>query len=127
MEEEITALLESIAGGRRYWVRAPQNAARPFVVMHRIDGIRGYTYAGSDGLVSSRVQANCFGNTYTEAKDTARALVGLLDGYTGGAMTGGVIHAVFIESDGRDLAATDAGEVNRLFAIAVDFIAHHDS
>ncbi len=123
MEEALTTLLAPIASGRRYWTRASQSAIRPYVVMYRIDGIRGYTYAGSDGLVSSRVQANCYADSYTAAKTLSRALVALLDGYS----SAGVIKAIFIESDGRDLTATDAGEVTNLFAIAVDFIVHHDS
>lgn len=125
MEEVITALLASVAGGRRYWMRAPQNTnaeAGPYIVLHRIDGVPRYHMEGGDGLVASRIQANCFARTYTAAKAASRALVATLDGYSGGT-----IQAIFIENEGRDLAATDAGEVNNLFAIAVDFIVHHET
>lgn len=127
METEVTSLLASVAGGRRYWVRAPQNAAKPYVVLYRIDGIPTYTYSGRAGLIASRVQANCYGETYASAKLTAAALIAALEGAnTLGDSPPGKIQAIFIESDGRDLATEDAGAVQHLFAVSVDFIVHHE-
>ncbi|WP_274875080.1 HK97-gp10 family putative phage morphogenesis protein [Sinorhizobium meliloti] len=73
MEEAITALLSGVAGGRRFWTRAPQKQAdgsampRPYVVLFRIDGVPSYHYQGRD-LISSRIQANCYSDTFTSAK-----------------------------------------------------------
>ncbi|MDW9773083.1 DUF3168 domain-containing protein [Sinorhizobium meliloti] len=119
MEEALTALLASIAGGRRYWVRAPQTEPRPFVVLNRVDGVPSYHYQGASGLVASRVQLDCYADTYTAAKATARAVEAILSGYEGG-----IIQAIFLESH-RDLPAADAGDVTNLFRASIDITVHH--
>lgn len=119
MEEAITALLASVAGGRRYWVRAPQATARPFVVLNRISGVADYHTQGASGYVASRVQADFYGETYDTAKQVARAATAVLSGYRGG-----LIQGIFVDSQ-RDLPAADAGEVKHLFRISIDFIVHH--
>ena len=119
MEETITTLLASVAGGRRYWTRAPQTAVRPFIVLNRIDGIANYHYQGASGYVSSRVQIDCYADTYTAAKALARSVEALLSGHTGG-----IIQAIFLESH-RDLPAADAGDVTKLFRTSIDITVHH--
>jgi hypothetical protein len=119
MEEAITALLASVAGGRRYWVRAPQQAGRPFVVLNRISGLPDYHSQGPSGYVASRVQADCYAETYTAAKQVARAVKAALSGYRGGILQG-----VFADNE-RDLPAADAGEVKYLFRTSLDLIVHH--
>lgn len=119
MEEALTALLASVAGGRRYWTRAPQTAARPFVVMNRVDGIRDYHMQGPSGYVASRVQLDAYGDTYTATKAVARSIVSTLSGHSGGD-----IQAIFIEGE-RDLPAADAGDVTNLFRTSIDIIVHH--
>lgn len=120
MEEAITALLASVANGRRYWTRAPQGEAVPYIVLSRISGTPSYTYKGRAGHTSSRVQATCYGGTALDAKMLSRNVIAALDGYRGG-----MIQGIFVDSDGRDLTAPDAGRAAALFAVAVDFIIHH--
>jgi hypothetical protein len=125
MEVELTALLASVAGGRRYWNMAPQNLSLsdgPYVVLHRIDGVPGYTYQGRDGLVTSRVQANCYGATYSAAKATVSALIAALDTYRGGS-----IQLITVDSEGRDLTDTNPSTSERIYAVSVDLIIHHTS
>lgn len=119
MEEAVTALLANIAGGRRYWVRAPQNATKPFIVLNRVSGVRDYHMQGPSGFVSSRVQCDIYASTYTSAKTTARALVGAVSGHRGPNIQG-----VFVDSE-RDLPAADAGEVSNLFRISIDLNVSH--
>lgn len=119
MEEAITALLALVAGGRRFWVRAPQETAKPFIVLSRVSGVRDYHLQGASGYVASRVQVDSYADSYTEAKSVARATIDALSGHRGGAIQG-----IFIDSE-RDLPTTDAGEVNQLFRTSVDFIIHH--
>jgi hypothetical protein len=127
METEITALLAGVASGRRYWVRAPQWTALPHVVLYRVDGIPGYHLQGRDNVVSSRVQATCTATTYAAARQTADAVIAALDGVTTRTDSPpGNIQAIFIESDGRDIASEDAGSVSSLFAVAVDFTVYHE-
>lgn len=122
MEEALTALLASVAGGRRYWVRAPANInvnAGPYLVLNRVDGVPSYDYQGSAGYVQSRVQVDVYGKTYTATKDAVRALVAAVSGQSTGD-----IQAIFVNSE-RDLPAADAGEVNNIFRTSVDLILHH--
>nr|CAD6417723.1 hypothetical protein REQ54_01743 [Rhizobium sp. Q54] len=119
MEEALTSLLASVAGGRRYWSRAPQTAARPFIVLTRIDGLPNYHMQGASGLVSSRVQVDVYADTYTATITLARQVKALLSGYSGGD-----IQAIFIESE-RSLPAADAGEVTNLFRTSIDVTIHH--
>jgi hypothetical protein len=125
MEALLTTLLAPVASGRRYWVRAPQVGADgkalplPYVVMHRISAIRGYTFEGDDGLVQYRVQIDVTDKTYTSATATAAAIVSILSGYQSGAIRG-----IFVESQ-RDLPVTDAGDVNHLFRVSTDVIIWH--
>lgn len=125
MEEAITALLASVAGGRRYWVRAPAKnsdgslLSRPYVVIQRIDGLSDYTMAGPSGYVASRLQFDVYADSFGSSIATARALKETLSGYRSGAIQG-----VFIDSE-RNLPAADAGEVSQLFRISIDAIIHH--
>ncbi|ODA67672.1 hypothetical protein A7A08_01707 [Methyloligella halotolerans] len=119
MEEALTALLADVAGGERYWVRAPQGTAAPYVVLNGITGNRDYNSQGPSGYVESRVQIDCYGETYGSAKTTARAVRSALSGVRSGALLG-----VFIDSE-RDFPAADAEEVNRMFRVSIDIIVHH--
>jgi hypothetical protein len=119
MEEALTALLAPIAGGQRYWVRAPQGKVPPYAVLNRIDGQPNYHMTGPSGFVSSRVQIDCYAATYASATATARAVKTILSGYKGGAIQG-----VFIESE-RNLPAADAGEVATLFRTSIDITVLH--
>lgn len=118
MEELLTALLAGVAGGKSYWVRAPQGVSPPYVTLQRVTGIRDYHMQGESGLVMSRVQADCYGATYTSAKQTARALIAAVSGHAGGA-----VQAILVDSE-RDLPAADAGETVHLFRTSVDLIVH---
>lgn len=119
MEEEITTLLAPVAGGRRYWVRAPQGAARPFIVLNRISGVQNYNYQGASGFVSSGLQIDIYADTFTAGIATARSVKALLSGYRGGTIQG-----VFIEGE-RNLPAADAGEVSSLFRTSIDATIIH--
>lgn len=120
MEQDITALLAT-AAPRRFWSRAPQKPApaRPYIVLSRVSGVRGYHNKGADGLVASRIQIDCYGDTYISAHDTGNAIVSTLSGYRGGT-----IQAVFIDSQ-RDLTGIDGSDPNELFRMSIDVIVHH--
>lgn len=121
MEQEITALLAT-AAPRRFWGRTPQAAPqRPYVVLSRISGVRGYHNQGADGLVASRIQIDCYGDTYFSAHNTGNAIVSTISGYRGGT-----IQAVFIDSQ-RDLTGIDGSDPNELFRVSIDVIVHHTS
>lgn len=103
MEEALAAHLlaqnplTALTATRIAWGARPQGAASPCVVLHRVGGEREQSMAGPDGVVSSRVQVDCWGVTYTAAKSVARQVVAALNGYRAGA-----IQRVFIDSERDD-------------------------
>jgi hypothetical protein len=119
MEKTITTLLASIAGGRRYWVRAPVAAQLPFVVLQRVTGMPNYNMQGASGYVFSRIQIDVYATSYSSAKTTAAAVKTVLSGYSDSS-----IQAIFIDSE-RDLPAADVGEVTDLFRTSIDITIHH--
>ena len=80
MEEAFVALLLASAGvqalayDRVTWVKRDQDAALPAVVLHRIAGAPEYHLTGQSSLFDSVVQADCWGETYAQAKLLARAV-----------------------------------------------------
>lgn len=117
----VTALLGTTAT-RVYWGNAPQNTAKPYVVLTRISGVRDYHQTAASGLVASRVQADCYGLTYASAKGVARALEARLSGYRG--TTGGeVFGGIFLDAE-RDMYDDDSTP-DKLFRTSLDFIIWH--
>lgn len=126
MEDALFALLASVAGGRRYWGRAPQTLKSkdgPYIVMSRVDGIRDYTLAGPSNYVSSRVQFDVYALTHEGMRNAASDLVTTISGWSEQS-TSTTIQGIFIDGQ-RDLPAADAGEVNHLFRTSIDAIVHH--
>ncbi|QPC87415.1 DUF3168 domain-containing protein [Mesorhizobium sp. NBSH29] len=119
MEILLTTLLAPVAGGNRYWVRAPQGQKPPYVIMQRITGIRDYHLQGASGLVESRVQIDCYDKAYSSVASMARSVVSILSGHRAG-----IIQGIFIDSE-RDLPAADAGDVTSLFRKSIDIIIQH--
>ena len=120
MEVALTALLAPVAGGRRYWVRAPQNMkVKPYLLLSCISSLPSYHYLGASGCVAARVQIDVYADTATSAHDTAQQLKTLLSGYRGGT-----IMAIFLDGE-RELPASDAGDVNALFRISIDIMIHY--
>ena len=125
MEEALTSILSGVAGGRRYWVRAPQSlSTRPYIVMHRVSGNRDYHLDGPSRYVQSRVQVDVYDETYGGAKAVARAVRDAVSGFAG-VLSGVQIQRITIESE-RDLPADDAGDITKLFRTSLDLMIHHD-
>lgn len=134
MEELIVALLlahaplTALVGtnpARVHWIRAPQNTPKPYVVLQVISSVPDVTHEGASGLVAARVQADCFGETYTSAKAAARAVTGCLSGYRGTPTPPGttVFGGVFKDAE-RDGFEDDVSP-DKLFRVSMDFIIWH--
>jgi len=118
------AIVGASLGTRVYWGRKPQEDQSPvYAVLLRIDGIRDYLMAAPSGYVTSRVQCDCYGQTYEDAKTAARAVQKAIGGFLGLGINP-ALQGIFIESE-RDLSSFDAGDVHPLFRISTDFIVHH--
>lgn len=125
MQEALTTILSSVAGGRRYWVRVPQSLSiRPYIVLNRVSGNRDYHMAGASGYVQSRVQVDVYAETYSSAQTTVRAVRDAVSGLTT-TIGGTQIQFITVESE-RDLPADDAGDITHLFRISLDLMVHHD-
>ena len=125
MEEAVSSILSTVAGGRRYWVRAPQSLSTlPYIVMNRVSANRNYHMKGPSGYVQSRVQLDIYSDSYGGAKGIARDVRDTVSGFTG-TIGGLQIQKITIESE-RDLPADDAGEITFLFRTTLDLMVHHD-
>ncbi len=131
MEEALRKLLTDAAdvaalvAGRVHWVRSPQGAASPRIVLYRISGLRDMTMQGPSGLVASRVQVDCIGTSYGSAKAVARAVEDCLSGYSGQALATR-FDGCFLIGERDDFE--DAATPDKLFRTSLDFnIWHKDA
>lgn len=106
------------------WGKRPQNDfSLPAVVLQRIYGGRDYVTSGASGLVETRVQADCYGETYGDAKETAQALMAVVNAYSG-VFDGVHFQRISIDSE-RDTNETEAAD-RHLFRTSIDLLIWHD-
>lgn len=112
-------VLAGFVNGRIHWVRSPQGALSPRIVLYKISGVRDMSLNnGPTGYVSSRVQVDCIGTTYSSAKAVARAIEARLSGYSG--TTGGVrFEGAFLVGERDDFFDTETPD--KLFRTSLDF------
>lgn len=114
--------LAALVGTRVHWVRSPQAAASPRIVLYRISGLRDMHMQGPSGLVASRVQVDCIGSSYSSAKTLARIVEARLSGYSGTA--GGIrFEGAFLVGERDDFEDTDTPD--KLFRTSLDFNIWH--
>lgn len=77
------APLKALVVNRIQWDTIPQSEPFPSVVMFVISGVTDYTMQGASGLVMTRVQFDCRGNTAAQARQVANALRDRLSGFSG--------------------------------------------
>jgi len=125
MEEALTALLladagvSALVGTRVHWLRLPaQVHGRPYLNLQVVGDVPGYHMAGPSGLVSTRVQADSWGETALAAKQVDRAVKAALSGWSG-TQSGIVFQGVFALST-RDGLEQAAGRDRRLFRVSTD-------
>ena len=131
MEEALRALLVADAGvsaqvgTRIYWGRRSQSTSvLPAVVLEKVSAPRDYHYTGPSNLIESRVQVDCFGETYAQAKTSARAVISALNGYSG-TQSGVVFQRISIENE-RDYDGQESAANRYLFVTSVDLLIWHD-
>lgn len=116
-----SAGLATLVGTRINWVRAPQGALSPRIVLYRISGVRDMHMAGPSGLIASRVQVDCLGLTYDSAKSVARAVEARLSGFSGTRAIR--FDGCFLVNERDDFSDTDTPD--KLFRTSLDFIIWH--
>lgn len=120
----ISALLDDPAvslavGSRVYPITAPQGTPLPRITVHKISAVRTYHVQGQADLVESRVQVDCWGRSFGEAKDAARAIITALSGYRDDFFSG-----VFIDGE-RDFFDAPSNTSERIYRTSVDLIIWH--
>jgi len=90
-----------MVGDRVNWAARP-GADLPAITLHRITGQRDATMSGRSGLVSSTVQIDVWGSTYSQAKKLARAVIPALPQTPGATLQG-----VFINSESDSFEGDD--------------------
>lgn len=127
MEQALMALLAPIAGGRRWFVRAPQGQPYPYVILNRASSVPSYTMEGPNGYTATRIQIDVYGDQWPSVFSDVQSLQALLSGYRG-IVSGTRFQGIFIDSL-RDLSTSDTGErvspVTPLYRTTLDIIIHH--
>lgn len=128
METALLSLLAPVAGGRRYFVTAPQGETLPYLILNRVSVQPSYVMSGVDGFVQSRVQIDIYGDKWPDVFAASQQVGTILSGYRG-VINGIRFQGIFIESV-RDLASGDAGQsadrpVNNLYRISIDIMINH--
>lgn len=118
--------LAGLVGTRVYWNERPQATALPSVTLTRITGIPQYEMSAVSGLVMSRVQVDCWGQTYAAAKGVARAIKAAASGFRGTA-GGTVFQGAFVDAErDMELEPTIDNAAERFHRVSLDFLIWHD-
>ena len=89
-----------------------QATGLPAVVITRVSGARDYHMEGPSGLTRSRMQIDCYGSTWPQAKSVARAVIARLSGFNGKA-TASVIRSAMLDSERHFFEGEDPEAVHR--------------
>ena len=128
MEEALRAFLltqsgvSGVVSDRAYWSIRPQAGPLPALVLQVIDRSPAYTMDGNAALAETRVQVDCYGTTYAQAKTLARAVRDPLDGKR---FTQDSIRFEAFRLDERDLSEAGTTEAERVHRISLDFQIWH--
>jgi hypothetical protein len=94
-----------------------------FVNLHVITAPRDYHSTGASGLRETRVQVDCWAETYAKAKGIARAVEAVVSGYSG--TVGGVwFQGIFIDTE-RDDDTGNAGDGVTRYRTMLDLSVWH--
>lgn len=124
MEEALTAHLlassglTALVGDRIDWARRPQGKRLPAVVLFVVDALPAYTMQGPTSLVSSRIQVDCWGETYASVKAVAREVTQALSGIDE-VINGVDLRGGFKEAE-RDSFEVGGGGAD-LYRVSLDF------
>jgi hypothetical protein len=129
MEEAIigkllsTPTVAGLAATRVYPGSRPQGSPLPAVVFNRIDGAPLYVDEGEAGIAQSRIQIDCWADSYAGAKILARAVNAALSAFAG-QVQGTQFLSIFIDAE-RDLREGGSGAADYPFRTSIDFIVWH--
>jgi hypothetical protein len=100
-----------------------QGAPRPAIVVNKISGAPEYADDGEIGIEASRVQVDCWGDTYTDAKLLSRLVRAEFSAFCG--VVGSTDFRFVMLDDERDLAEGGTNAAKYPTRVSLDFIAWH--
>lgn len=115
-----SSAVAALAGARVDFGSNPQGSASPRVCLWTISDAEGLTIEGPDGFSQGRVQADCYGTTYSAAKTLSRAVRSALDGYAGGSLQ--LVRLIGT----RESREGGTNEAERLFRVTLDFATFYN-
>lgn len=130
MEEGVISYLlsdstvQALVSNRVFPGSRPQGSQLPAITIYRISGAPIYADDGEAGLDESRVQIDCWGETYSEAKQTARAVRDRLSGFVG--PSGGITFQYLLIDSERDLRESGSNSSEYLFRTSIDLIVWNE-
>lgn len=128
MEEALVAYmladapLDTLVGNRIFWVTRPQSDQNlPAVVLTKVSSVADYHMQAPSGLFQTRVQVDCWGETFSSVTNVARAVKDILSGaqFT---QSGIDFQGSFLDNE-RQLYEDE--EPVRLHRVSIDFIMWH--
>jgi Protein of unknown function (DUF3168) len=115
--------IAALVDQRIAWAVRPRQDQLPSIALHRIDGVRDYTMANPSGLVTSRVQVDCWATTNKEADRISKAVNGALSGLR--QVIGGVeFQGAFIEVE-VDYSEEGSAPEELIHRIQTDYLIWH--
>jgi hypothetical protein len=123
-EAIITRLLDdagvsALVAARVFGGRRPQGSDLPSITLTRVAGSPVYVDEGEAGLSKSRIQVDCWGNTYSSAKLVARAAIEALSAFHG-TIDGQKVENLLLDAE-RDLSESGSNVAEYLFRTSLDF------
>jgi len=114
--------ITDLVSTRIYFRKAPQDVAKPYLVLFKVSGIREHSHDGSSHLAHPRFQLSAFATTYSEAKEIIAAVQAALQAYSGtmGGDGGVYVNGCFYE-DESDFFETETS----LYHVSADYIIWH--
>lgn len=115
------AAISAIVANRVDWGLRPQGDPLPGMELFKVTGLPDMIMSGPSGLVFSRVQVNCWGRDFADAKLLRRAVDKELLGFRG--TVGDIRFAGIFPAGERD--TTDSDEDGALFNCIRDLTIQH--
>jgi hypothetical protein len=113
--------LYNLVSNRITWNTRPQLSAVPAIVLTKVSSIRDYHMAGSSGLVTTRVQVDCWALTFASAVAVARAVRVALSGSTF-SDSGVEVQGAFLDGERHFFEEATAERFHR---VSLDFEIWH--
>lgn len=125
-EPAIYELLNGLASGNVYFMRAPQNSTGPFIIIQRTDSERWRAINGPSGVAQAFIQIDAYASEYIAAKELGAQIESILDGYAGTVYHGNNSPQDFVEIGGitlqNDTDIFDQTDEPFLFRSSADYL-----